>query len=104
MSRRFSPDPWERFPAIRTISIRLHAVLLHEEAEPLDDRRVAVVTTRVFPLADLARQIAGIEVFQAGLLAELDDLHEIFDGRLTVAVGHLVVRVERRHVPGHERV
>src|SRR3990170_2736689 len=53
----------------------------------------------VLVLADAPRQVAGVDVSQAGLAPDLRRPQEGSDGRV-VGVCHLVVLVEGRHVPG----
>ena len=70
-SGRTRPSPWpEALPQMPGSGLRqsgqrpsrADAVVGDEEAVAVDDGRVAVVAAGVFPLADLAGEVAGVEV------------------------------------------
>src|SRR3954447_21648558 len=74
-----APDAGDRLVAVGAEAVLLHAGAEHEEAVAGDDGRAAVVAAGVLPLADLAGEVARVEVPQPGLAAVLDDLHEVLD-------------------------
>src|SRR5687768_16557803 len=94
---RLAPDARERLGAVWAQAVGADTVLEDEEAHPLDHHFAAVVAARVLEVPHPTGQIAGIEVSQARLPADLDDLEQVVGLGLAVAVGHLVVGVERRH-------
>ena len=65
---------------------------------------LAVVAAGVFPFADLAGEVAGVDVSDAGLLAVFDDVHQIIGRRAAIAIGHFVIGMEGGDVPGHEGI
>src|SRR4051812_22101050 len=79
-----APDAGDLGLAARTFTVITHPTCLHHEPVPLDHRRVALMTARVLPLANLPRYIAGIHVLQSSALPVLDDLHQVIDGRSSV--------------------
>jgi len=61
---------------------------------------VALRAAGVFPGADPAGEIAGIDVAQAGGLADFGSLQQIFDVGIALAVSlHFVVAVKCGYVP-----
>src|SRR5208282_841900 len=77
------------------------AVIFDVVAVAGDDGLVATRAARVFPRADLAGKVAGIDVTETGLAAELRTLQQVFDvGVALVFSLHFVVAVEGGDVPG----
>src|SRR5436305_11422319 len=64
MPTRFPPDSGERLVAVGAEAVFLDAGAEDEEAVSRDDGRAAVVAARVLPLADLAGEVAGVQVLQ----------------------------------------
>ncbi len=61
---------------------------------------MALGAARVFPLFDHAGEIAGVDVTEAGVAADLDRAQEIFDGRVALIIAlHFVIGVEGGDVP-----
>src|ERR1700722_3048478 len=83
---------------IRTIALRGDAIVRNAIAAALDHCLGATGATRVFPLAYHAGKIAGIDVAQAGLAADLDGAEQVFGSRVARA-GHFVIAMERCDVP-----
>src|SRR2546428_13879470 len=77
VARRPAPDAGEWLATVRAQPVGAYPAFQQQESVPLDHGRVAVVAAGVLPLADLARQIAGIHVFQPGLLSQVDDPHQV---------------------------
>ena len=86
-------------PALRAAAARVHAVLQHAVADPLDEQRSAAGAVRVLPAAHGSGQVAGVDEAQALGGARLGRAQQRAHrgGR---AVLHAVVRMEGRHVPG----
>ena len=80
-----------------------HSIVRDEEAVPADQQGIAMMAARVLQFPDLAREVAGVHVFQSRLFSDLNDPQKIIC-RCLAMVHHLVVRMERSHVPRHERV
>src|SRR5580658_1859214 len=60
----------------------------------------AVGASRVFPFADHAGEIAGVDVAKSGLAADFDGAQQVF-GVGVARIGHLIVAVEGGDVPGN---
>lgn len=58
----------------------------------------------VFPAADLAGEVSGVDVAEAGLAADLDGLKKIVWARVSCdIVLHFIVAVKSGNVPGNVR-
>ncbi len=76
------------------------AVVLNEISVAADQRLTALRTTGVFPMADHAGKIAGIDVTQSGGKADFGGAQQIFGSGVAVTIPlHLVVGVKCGHVP-----
>src|SRR6185369_16599835 len=69
-------------------------------AVSLDDRFAALRAACVLPGANTAGQIAGVDEMQSFLGADFRGADQILR-RGIVRLGHLVIFVESRHVPGN---
>src|SRR4051812_40767760 len=104
MTAGSSPDPRNLISTLRTLPIVPNSTARHVEPRALDHRLIAMMTSRVFPLAYLSGKISRVHVFQPCALPVLKNAHEIVHRRPAIAIRHLVVGMKRRHVPGHQRV
>src|ERR1700722_15455220 len=78
-----------------TTSLRGEAVTFDQITVALDQSFAALRAARVFPIANRARKIAGVEVAQAGVLADFDGAQQVFGIRIARdIVLHLVVAVK----------
>lgn len=67
-----------------------------------DERFAALRAAGVFPVADHAGKVAGIDVTQSCGLTDLRSLDEIVGRGVALAIAlHFVVCVERSNVPGN---
>src|SRR2546423_83698 len=97
-SRR-APDAGYRLAALEAASPPGQPVLEDSIAGPPDQGGLAAGAAGVFVSADPAGQVAGIDVLEAGRLADASGPKQALWGGV-VGVLHLVLLVERRHVPG----
>jgi len=67
-----------------------------------NEKLLALRATRVLPVADHAWQVPGIDVTQAGLLADLCCPHQRL-GTSVLWIGHFVVFVKGRYMPRNIR-
>ena len=96
------PATGNRGCTLGTMTVRCKPIVFDQVAVALDQSLVALRTARVFPLADHAGKIAGIDVAKSGLAADFDGAQQVF--RIRVAgdiVLHLVVAVKGGDVPGN---
>src|SRR4029077_21081605 len=78
------------------------AVVFDEISVAGDERFTALWAASVFPVADHAWKIAGVDVTQSGVLTDFRGPDEIFWRCVALAIIlHFVVSVERGHVPGN---
>jgi hypothetical protein len=88
--------------AVGATAVGGEAVIFDEIALALDQSLAALRTARVLPIADHARKIAGVDVAQAGLAADIDGAQEVVGGGVARdIVLHFVVAVKSRDVPGN---
>ncbi len=85
---------------MRTPAFRGQTIIFDQVAAPLDDCFATLRASRVFPVADHARQIARVDVAQSSLPADFDRAQQIVRPRIS-RIGHLVVPMKRGHVPGN---
>src|SRR5262245_27165832 len=93
------PHARDRCAAAGALALGGNVVRADEEAVPLDEGFLAAGAAGVFPGADLAGAVAGVDEVQPLLGADLggaDEHAAVGVGR----VGHLVVAVEAGDVPG----
>src|SRR5437868_3140154 len=84
--------------ALRARSIFGDVVLLNHVAISLDEQFMTVRTIRVLEVANSSRQITGIDEPQSCLTSNLSRTLQRRCRRV-FRIGHLVVLMERRHVP-----
>ena len=78
--------------------------MFDQVAVAFDQSFAAVRAARVFPLGDLAGEIAGIDVAEAGLAADFDGAEKVVRGGVARdIVLHFVVAVKGGDVPGNVR-
>src|SRR6266852_1478459 len=92
------PDTGDRAPARRTFSFRRDLIRLDEIAITFDQRFPALRAAGVFPFADAARQIPGIDEMEAFAGPDLRGANQMARGGIGRA-GHFVVLVKRGDVP-----
>src|SRR5258708_33007981 len=85
--------------AMGTTALGGKAIVLDQVAVPLDDRFATLWTTCVFPIADHARQISGVDVAKSRLPADFDGAQQIVGPRIP-RIGHFVVPMKCSDVPG----
>ena len=94
------PAAGDRGGTVRTVAIGGEAIILDQIAVALDQSFMALRAARVFPLADHAGKIAGVDVAEARLAADFDGLQQIFDsGVAGDIVLHFVIAVKGGDVP-----
>src|SRR5579864_5296410 len=93
------PPARDRCATLRTRAGGSNPVIFDLITEAPDERGTAVRTACVFEAADAARQVAGIDVAQAGTLGDLYRPQKVL-GLGVGRIGHLVVLMVCRHVPG----
>src|SRR5437016_418463 len=93
------PDSGNRLLAVEAATPPGQPVLEDAVADPADQGRLAARAAGVFVAAHPARQVAGVDVLQAGRLTDARGPEQRL-GRGVVRVLHLVVLVERGDVPG----
>src|SRR5277367_2942438 len=86
--------------AFRAMAFGAQTVVLDQVAIALDQSVAAHGAASVFPRAYLAREIAGVDVAEAGLAADFSGMEQIFGTRISWT-GHLVVAVECGYMPGN---
>src|SRR5579862_7374993 len=101
MPRRFAPDTGNLRLALRAFTSFAQTIFRHQKSRSANDRSVAVMTSRVFPFVNLARQIPRINIFQTRSRAGLDNSHQIIRRRMPIPIRHFVIRMKRRHMPRH---
>ena len=94
------PPPRNHRLAGRALAVRSHAVILHKISAPPDQGIAALVTVRVFKIADLAGQISRVNVAQTGFPADLGGAQQVA-GTSVVRVIHFVVFVKCSYMPGN---
>jgi len=83
------------------VAVGSEAVVFDQVAVALDQSFIALRAARVFPLADHAGKVAGVDVAKAGLATDFDGAEQVFDVRVARdIVLHFVVAVEGGDVPG----
>ncbi len=74
-------------------------ILEHGKAAAANQQATALWTEGIFQRADPSRQVPGVDVTQPGFLPDLG--RALQDGRRGGRpVGHFVIRMESRHMPG----
>src|SRR5690348_15346779 len=99
MAGCLTPYARKRLATLRTQAIEADTVLCDKESVSANDGCAAMMAASVLPFTDLAGEVAGIHVFQSRLLPIFDDAHQVFGGGSSIAVGHFVIGMKRRHVP-----
>src|SRR5262249_43810816 len=95
-----SPAAGKRGPALRTATLRRQPVVLDEVPITANQRMPAFMAVSILKIAHSPRQVPGIDVTQPGGLSYLRSTHQVFGFRVR-GVGHLVVFMKSRHVPGN---
>ena len=95
----YRPPSRNRRLAGRTRPAGGDAVVPHDISPARHDRLAAGGAVRVFERADPARQVAGVDVAQAGRAADRGGAASACPRSCSAALAHLVVRVKRRDVP-----
>jgi len=85
---------------LRAAAVLGKEIVLDQVAVALDQRFVTSWAARVFPLANHAGKVAGVDVAKAGLAADFDGAEQIFRVRVTRA-GHFVIAMKSGDVPGN---
>src|SRR5262249_55430690 len=96
------PPPGNSGSARRAGTIRSEIVAGDQIAVAFDEQLVAVGAVGVFQFSNLARQIPCIDEPQASLFADRCGAHEVA-GASVFWVGHFIVFVKGRYMPGNVR-
>src|SRR4030081_3591291 len=83
---------------LRTTALWSEAIVFDEIAVALDDCFATLRAARVFPVADHARQISGVDVAKSCLLADFDGAQQV-GGASIPRIGHFVVTMKCGAVP-----
>jgi len=94
------PDAGHFCMTIRAFPIPRDVIRKDDISPPPDQLMAAFGAKCVFILPDLSRQIPRIDISQPGFLSDLRRAQEDFRVRV-IGVGHLVILVERGHMPGN---
>src|SRR5215467_12806570 len=97
-----SPSAGDSISAIRAAAIRRQPVLFDKIAISLNQQTTAVRAIRIFECADSSRQVPRINKFKASLLPNFSCTVKVLRFGI-LRVGHLVILVESRYVPGNIR-
>src|SRR5262249_18539614 len=98
--RQNSPDTRNALPAIGTGAVGRNAVAQYTKTPAFDHRGLAVRAARVFELAELARQVARVDVTQSRGASDFGRPLQSFR-RSVLRPQHLVIFVEGGDVPGN---
>src|SRR2546427_4001755 len=96
------PNAWNPPAAGGTAPVGSDALLFDDVPIPFDQHVAAIGAIRVLPAPYTTRQISRIHESQPGPRADLTRAEQRRCRRI-VGVGHLIVLVERRDVPGNLR-
>src|SRR3989442_11938711 len=97
-ARLLAPDARNPPAARGAPPVRAYPLLFDPVPDTLDEQVAAIWAIGVLPAADPTREVAGVDELEAGARPDVTRAEQRVR-RGVVGVGHLVVLVERGHVP-----